>query len=653
MSGAVTEQAKRFNFPILNKVVLRDFSLFPRRNEIVVEFRDGVVCLAGANGVGKSTFIAAVNFGLTGRVPDPERAFESINEYYAYTETFSEDYFSGRITEFHRETAEVELDFTAGSRRFIIRRGMFEPDSLRQLSVEPPPEDSGEPTDPGPTVLHDTFTRLVAAEVGLDSFQQLTFLQLFLLTFDERRSLMFWQPRIVERVLYLAFGLDPEVARAADALRRDYDRFDSLSRNLQWQATQTKAELRRIEQHLATGESSTNRVLSEYQDLMREREAASEKALRLDTTLKDATSRLAGFSSDVLMVERQYEATFKERVSARLHLDEHPIVASSRSRGRCDVCGTEGAEAAIAERIAQGVCPLCGTAVQTRGVDDPGLDALKALDSEIIRIRDLIAEEASIIDRVSSELDSATASLNSLDKKVAEFEVANDVAGAVVRDAPTIDALRASYQLQIDSLLERKKEALRDRDHAKTEQAKLQSELNARYREAESVFVPEFRKLANAFLGLDIDVRLEPRASEVKLVLIVQNKERRLEHQLSESQRFFVDIALRMALSQYMASSAATMVIDTPEGSLDSAYESRAGEMIAQFVESGNRVLMTANINSSQLLLRLAERCGHKYMTLERMIEWADLSEVQLAEESLFDSAFKQIAERLEAGPAA
>ena len=92
MSGAVTEQAKRFNFPILNKVVLRDFSLFPRRNEIVVEFRDGVVCLAGANGVGKSTFIAAVNFGLTGRVPDPERAFESINEYYAYTETFSEDY---------------------------------------------------------------------------------------------------------------------------------------------------------------------------------------------------------------------------------------------------------------------------------------------------------------------------------------------------------------------------------------------------------------------------------------------------------------------------------------------------------------------------------------------------------------------------------
>ena len=65
------------------------------------------------------------------------------------------------------------------------------------------------------------------------------------------------------------------------------------------------------------------------------------------------------------------------------------------------------------------------------------------------------------------------------------------------------------------------------------------------------------------------------------------------------------------------------MFIDTPEGSLDVAYESRAGEMFAQFVDHGNSIVMTANINSSQLLRRMAARCQSDLMHLERMTEWA------------------------------
>ncbi len=70
--------------------------------------------------------------------------------------------------------------------------------------------------------------------------------------------------------------------------------------------------------------------------------------------------------------------------------------------------------------------------------------------------------------------------------------------------------------------------------------------------------------------------------------------------------------------------------------------------MFARFVSDDHRILMTANINTSQLLLRLAERCGRKRMKLVRMTQWAELSEVQLAEESLFDEAFEAIEERLD-----
>ena len=84
-------------------------------------------------------------------------------------------------------------------------------------------------------------------------------------------------------------------------------------------------------------------------------------------------------------------------------------------------------------------------------------------------------------------------------------------------------------------------------------------------------------------------------------------------------------------------------MIDTPEGSLDIAYEARAGDMFADFVRDGFNIVMTANINSSQLLIRLAERCGTDLMQLVRMTEWTPLTEVQAEEEDLFNEAYGRI----------
>ena len=107
-----------------------------------------------------------------------------------------------------------------------------------------------------------------------------------------------------------------------------------------------------------------------------------------------------------------------------------------------------------------------------------------------------------------------------------------------------------------------------------------------------------------------------------------------------------------MAMAQFMSNkqSPATLLIDTPEGSLDIAYESRAGEMFAQFVNGGHRMVMTANINSSQLLQKLARECGEKRMTLARMTTWTDLSEVQVQESDLFRDAYATIEKELRGG---
>jgi len=179
----------------------------------------------------------------------------------------------------------------------------------------------------------------------------------------------------------------------------------------------------------------------------------------------------------------------------------------------------------------------------------------------------------------------------------------------------------------------------------------LQNTLEQQYIQAEKVFVPRFAELANRFLGMPLTVQMDARqAVGLNLIVTVNGNTRRQQQQLSESQRFFLDIALRMALTEHMSdpSSRGGMFIDTPEGSLDIAYEKRAGDMLAMFAEAGHRIVMTANLNTSQLLLALAHRCGQKGMTLCRMTDWAELSDVQKEEEDLFDKAYQEIEKAME-----
>jgi ABC-type cobalamin transport system ATPase subunit len=191
------------------------------------------------------------------------------------------------------------------------------------------------------------------------------------------------------------------------------------------------------------------------------------------------------------------------------------------------------------------------------------------------------------------------------------------------------------------------------RDELRAQIRSAQQELYSRYRQTEAEFVPLFRVLAERFLGVDIDVDAELSDLSLGLVIRLKSQARREVHALSESQRFFLDIALRMALAMYMSSgtSHATLFVDTPEGSLDIAYEARAGEMFSRFVLDGHRLLMTANVNSSQLLLKLAGACGSSQMALVRMTEWSELSQVQLEESTLFVNAYDAIEKALAAGP--
>ncbi|MGD0942270.1 MAG: hypothetical protein ABR905_21465 [Terracidiphilus sp.] len=62
---------------------------------------------------------------------DPERTFESIDEYYRFTKQYSTSYFRGRIVGSDQDDAEITLSFTLGDYSYEVCRGLFEPEELR------------------------------------------------------------------------------------------------------------------------------------------------------------------------------------------------------------------------------------------------------------------------------------------------------------------------------------------------------------------------------------------------------------------------------------------------------------------------------------------------------------------------------------------
>jgi hypothetical protein len=268
--------------PRLLNVRLDYFSLYSTKKTITVAFAKGAFCLAGANGLGKSTFLAVLNFGLTGIVADPNRKFESVVEYYNHSLDFAGEFFDGRVHERDRERAQVSVDFKIGDNIFHVTRGFFEREHLRAFRVR---NTTGLVEGPkasrsGPSGRHQEYVRILPHEIGVDSFEQFVFLQQFVFTFDERRHLLFWDDDVLGQALHLCFGLNPSDADRADTLRREKERADSRVRNFQWDATELQKRVEQLESIDVSGEEGKDaeEIVSQHKKLVAQREDAKKLA---------------------------------------------------------------------------------------------------------------------------------------------------------------------------------------------------------------------------------------------------------------------------------------------------------------------------------------------------------------------------------------
>jgi len=637
------------------------FSLYAANPNAEFQCEDGVICIVGANGIGKSTLLSAINFCLTGIVPDPNRSFESMEEFYKYTRKFSASYFRGRIEVGDEDEAEITIRFNLDNYVYDVRRGMFEPEELRGLSIVNSKTGEAIVDTEGMTrrECQQSYINNFIQHSKVASFEEFVFLQHFVFTFDEQRRTLFFNPRVMDRVLYRAFGLEPDMAKRADLLWREIEQEDSRVRNRQWEATRLRKRLNEITRRSSEtsgAQEKFDNLVTYHKELSERFDSQNQEVLRLENKVKDLNLQLAESSMKESSLRDEYAVYFDRHFSFKPHFAQHPLIVNSLKDQVCGLCGNESARAleTIQSKVQITKCPLCGSETSAATSKSGEADSLSKIDQDLNIMRKRISDILNSLGKLREELKIAHQNRDKTKFELDDFDREN---------TDTLDRLRLllekgdskasleQYRQQLVVLEKEKEEAYKNRETLKVKRLDLQKRLEQQYLDAEKEFVPKFADLAQRFLGMPLTVQLSADSGrDLQLIVSVRGTTRREQQNLSESQRFFLDIALRMALTQHMSdiNAKGSMYIDTPEGSLDIAYEKRAGEMLAMFSEAGHQIIMTANLNSSQLLLQLAKRCGRQGLRLCRMTDWAELSEVQKEEELLFETAYNEIEKALD-----
>ncbi|HTC58789.1 MAG TPA: AAA family ATPase [Solirubrobacteraceae bacterium] len=646
--------------PRIERMELRHFSLYKRRRVVEVDFDRPVFCLAGANGLGKSTFLATLGYAITGTVPRPDLSFLRSQDFYADSREYSTRCFEGRISSADHELAEVELEMTVASSRFKLVRGMFEPLGLRSLMVERDGEVTIDLRGPqtSESQRHECYVESILEATGLEAFEQLVFLQLIVLTFDESHRLLFWSQRATELALFLAFGIPPKRVAQAEALQHAYDSAESKARSLQWQATGARKRLEDLQKVLAENSqdgTDDEAVQEEHERLSNARDRIDEEHLRLTGVVDEAELKVDEALAAQVSAGRAYREAYDGRVRSSTLVHQHPIVNYALQEHRCELCGThsEQVSASVRGRLDEAQCPLCSSPIDVSTEEEqPELRELLRKLGELLVASEKAQKDAEAhLSRQRQKLNEVDQQLRSVSRELDNFKTANTRSLLRTEGHSEPNDAQVGMQREIDHLLTEKDEEVQRRDKAQAQLNKVRDDLTSRFVRMEREFVPLLQELAEEFLGMPLQVDLERRGHHVGLRLTFDGSERASPDALSESQRYFMDIALRMALAQKLSRSLypATLYVDTPEGSLDISYESRAGSMFGRFAKD-NLLVMTANINTSRLLVNLAQVCRREGMELVRMTEWTELSDVQQESEGLFEEAYGQIERRLDGG---
>lgn len=637
--------------PNIKRLELTNFSLYCE-DSVIMDFSKPVSCLMGANGIGKSTLLNCINFAITGRINPTNKKLKSI-ETLDKGNNYHLKYFDGRVSELDKDYAASKILFALGDKEIEVTRSFFPDNSILKYKLNNELRDSG------------FYESDVIRFANLNNYAQFVFLQLKVLTFDESRDCLFWNPSILTPTIFLCLGESVDNADRADELAREIQKVNSRVRNLQWEISKQTTRLTTLVEEKSKSEEERPHykkedevnAQNEYETIISSLEENECYYQGFVKEHQQIYARITELTVEKVRLRKEYEEIYSELYSGKEQLLKNPIILALTTEG-CPICHSihEKLPEQIEQSLDKNICPLCGEHIPETAVEQG----------------DIIAKLATIdeaISKIESELEKLILRQSTVDKQVGELkkkieclrkckeEIENKCYSFLLdgqAEDPWTGRIKA-LQGSISAVEREKLKNIEERDQLKAEYDSLCVSLERIYYKVQVDFLPIFKKFAKEFTGLDLDMTLISVSDDgrkmFKFILQIDDTNRDNEFELSESQRFFIDIALRMAIVSFVCSKSHTstsMLIDTPEGSLDIAYETNAGSMFSEYIASNQKMVITANLNSSGLIQTLAGKTKSEKFELISMLKWAKLSSIQNTHFDLFEKSISTIESQLE-----
>jgi AAA domain len=615
------------NFPVFERLIVRDYRLFPgtnRKPEFIFDFKAGVSLIAGINGLGKTTLVNILYRLLVGPWDLPKdlgggrfggAAAEDVTSWRLRTR-----YFSQRVADGARD-ATAALTFSIGSTAFVIERHLA---NCRASSVSV----NGQALNVDANEAELKSALIDATGVG--SYVDFLTAMKYLVFFDEERRDILWDTQ-AQRQFFRILFVPPTQAQRWSELEGEINRADSKARNQSAIAFGMERDLRAKEEQLRQNAGVGDELAAAQTildaDLQRKTQFEND-VLELDEQLKNARrilERTKISEDDALrsLEELRYGAI--ARLFPSLDDTAKYILTQLFAAGKCLACEADAPDERrrFERALETGYCTVCGAPPQ-----EQRRGSAEAHPTQLERRR---------FARAKSALDDART--QRIENEENEKRLARSWSDAVSRlsdlsrtiedQLQTVAGLRAKLPPEPEELEEARKTirhvrneeqaAKRDRRTAELAYEKLLKKAAGGIQDAAGHVAKRFQSYVSEFIEERCRLTfrmIKDRPSqggefftypslkfEMTAAAFTGQQIRESPDDVSESQREFIDLAFRMALSVVAGiAGLTTLVMETPEASLDVVFMENAARLLRKFAQNKRRVIVTSNLTNSAMI---------------------------------------------------
>lgn len=658
---------KKIFLPKLVRIEVENFSLYSQQPSFSYDFKSGINAIIGVNGIGKTTFIELIIYCLVGYKREyklnkrkNEMAFVKKNQ----------NYFSSRFNNnFEKnEEAKATLTFNINDEEMKICRSLFV-DEIIYVTL------NGENLH---ILDEEDYIKLILEKLRFSDFAALQKIIREFLVFDEQRLNVAWEMENQDEVLRILL-LDEKPYELFNQLETEIIYLDSKGRHLSEDRRVARERLevlqserdKLLEKVKNEAEAAEDNIKSEdnfnYNELISLKNTLSMDVASIEDEIEKLLSLIENETYDInkFIGERNLLNQELEDIDNYISKEENKLYSSVYDKlpdyyftlekslindGKCLACSSRNNDfkERYKNRKLHHECLVCGSELTEEFEFNPEIiDNLNSYSLKRDNLKVNIKNKQNEIDKIKEKHSNLNNELNLLlkekDLNVNKLVQIESLIAQSKKNIPTdtYSQLVLNLDNQINELTNEVNEVYKERDILKLKLEQLQNKFVSDISKINKELSFYFNKYASTFLGIECELTMKRQKirsiPHVQFMPKLNGAERSDIYSVSESQRFFVDQAFRMAIIDFLQNNIegfeVFFITETPEGSLDIAYEEQVAEMFTIFAESNNNIIFTSNLNSSNFLGKIFNRLDKntKKDRVLNMLEKGNLTKVHKA----------------------